>query len=103
MGDRERSRMQWRQYSGIIVFALSGLAFCSAIEGVWPVLVGRLNSANWMALIFSHVTLLISIAGLYVNARKRVVSGTFEVLLVASLALMVSGLDLSLLHMPGVR
>ena len=103
MADRERARMHWKQYAGIMIFAGYGVGFCVEIAGVWPVLVGRLGPAHWIELTLIHVVLLISMANLYVNARKRAVSGTFDVLFAAGTALMVSGLDLSLLSMPGVR
>lgn len=91
MEQRNRDRF------GIVLLVLSAAAFFSELIAVWPLLVGRLNWANWMSITFGHIALLGSMAGLYLQARKRVVIGTFEVALAAFLALMVSSMDLSLL------
>ncbi len=97
MADPERARTERSHQAGIAMFALFALGFCFVIAAVWPLLVSRLNLANWLELVLGHSALLLSMINLYVKARKQNLVSTSEVLFLAGLALMVSGMDLSLL------
>jgi hypothetical protein len=79
------------------MFVLFVLGFCTTLAGMWPILLDRLNVANWLSLALVHMALLISLLNLYFKALRRELVQRIEVLLAAGLALMASGVDLSLL------
>jgi hypothetical protein len=96
-------RMHWRDLAPVVGIVLVFLAFCAGLVDVWPILLRHLSLLSWIKFTFVHLGLLGSLVSLYLRSLKRQLIPQTEVALVWTLAVMTSGIDLSIISQIGER